>query len=508
MNITMIAGTFYVLLLFSGMGFRAASFLTAVIVAVYIGLAGAGIPIQRAGYTAILVLLGTLAGRPTHLLNSLCLSFLVILAWMPQSLWSVGFQLSFLCVLSLILFLPLFSRVSLWTLSLGSSVSVLAGTFPVILYYFNIFSPVSILANLVAIPLCDGALFTALFALLLGSVPLAGPFLIMVSSGIIAGVLAWVKALSAWRWGYWFLERPMLWELGIYYAILGGLLFTYRRIVWMKRFWMGVFVLGWAGISGLMMAGRGGGEFQMTLLAGGGNQVAHARFSNGAHWIFNAGRSFPSDQGEWLIAPYLRTGGIRSLEGIFVSDLSKKNTGGLAALLRDFPIRYFLHPVARDGATAGFSGMIRKAGGIMQGLRPGDGVAMADEVIRVQACTAKGTALEISTGPWRIVLVSGWDADLFKTLFENGDEEALHAVLLPSPGNNPVPIEFDDWVREARPMLVVSPGSSPRMSDLLERERISFLDPSRVGAVSFLRKGDRLELSSFLKGMLGFFSYS
>jgi competence protein ComEC len=163
MNITMIAGTFYLIFLFFGLRFRPAAFLTALIVVLYVGLAGSGIPIQRAGCGALLVLVAMLAGRPAHLLNSLCFAFFAILVWNSQSLWNIGFQLSFLCVLSLILILPIFTRLGAWMLPLASSLAVLFGTFPVLIYYSNIFSPVSILANIVAIPLCDAALFTALF---------------------------------------------------------------------------------------------------------------------------------------------------------------------------------------------------------------------------------------------------------------------------------------------------------------------------------------------------------
>ena len=135
----MIAGTFYLMFLFSGLGYRKTALLTILIVIVYVGLAGAGIPDQRAGYGSVLVLLGVLIGRPANLLNALCFAFFMLLLWNPKSLWNIGFQLSFLSVFSLMLILPLLSRWSAWTLSLGSSLAVLFGTFPVVLYHFNIF---------------------------------------------------------------------------------------------------------------------------------------------------------------------------------------------------------------------------------------------------------------------------------------------------------------------------------------------------------------------------------
>jgi competence protein ComEC len=346
MNITMIAGTFYLIFLFCGIKFRTASWVTVLIVIVYVGLSGAGIPIQRAAYGAVLILIAALAGRPAHLLNSLCFAFFSILLCDPKSLWHIGFQLSFLCVFSLILILPLLVRVNAWTLSLGSSLAVLFGTFPVVLYYFNIFSPVSVVANLAAIPLCDAALFTALFTLLFSGVPLVNLLLMKVSSWIIAGSLAWVQWLSVCRWGYWFFERPSWILIGIYYTSLGMILFFYKRPFPAKRFWFAGLLGFWFFVSSAFFWKTTPEPFEITLLASGKNQLAHARFSNGVEWLLNAGRSFPSDQGEWLIGPYLRSRGTQRLEGILLPDFSKKHTGGLVSTLQGFPAIFFIPEAA------------------------------------------------------------------------------------------------------------------------------------------------------------------
>ena len=345
LNITMIAGTFYLMFLFSGLGYHKTALLTILIVIVYVGLAGAGIPVQRAGYGSVLVLFGVLIGRPANLLNALCFAFFVLLVWNPKSLWNIGFQLSFLSVFSLMLVLPLLSRFSAWTLSLGSSLAVLFGTFPVVLYHFNIFSPVSIFANLVAIPLFDAALFSALFALILSGVPFLNMLFIKGSSWILGIGLLWVKYLSTWRWGYWFLERPSLGWVAAYYTSMAMILFFHKRAFHGKRFLMAGFVCCWIFFSVSFFVGSGGNIFELTLLASGRNQIVHARFSNGAEWLLNAGGNFPSDQGEWLIAPFLRNLGIQRLEGILLTDLSKRHVGGLASVLRDFPVRHLLYPV-------------------------------------------------------------------------------------------------------------------------------------------------------------------
>ncbi|MFH1800035.1 MAG: ComEC/Rec2 family competence protein [Candidatus Omnitrophota bacterium] len=507
MNITMIAGTFYLIFLFFGMGFRRGSWVTILIVIVYVGLAGSGIPIQRAGYGAVLVLLAVLAGRPAHLLNSLCFAFFVILVWNPQSFWNIGFQLSFLCVFSLILILPLLARVNAWILSLGSSLAVLFGTFPVVIYYFNIFSPVSVLANIVAIPLCDAALFMSLFALLLSGVPFLSIVFLKFSSWIIVCSLVWVKCLSAWRWGYWFLERPSLGRLAAYYACMGMILFFHKRAFRGKRFLMTCLIGCWIGFSVLFFIGPGGKEFTLTMLASGRNQIVCARFSNKACWLLNAGRSFPSDQGEWLIAPFLRNQGIRRLEGILFSDLSKKHTGGLLSVLRDFPVRYLLYPAVSLYRPGEFHKNLLKLSRKAKNFQQGDEVLMGTEKIRMIAQSQKGAAYLIQSGPWRILFISQWESGLFRELLRgHEDADEIHAVFLPALGHG-IPIEVRDWLERVRPLLVVFPDFQEELASYFSVRCVPFLALKHTGALHFKRSGSQLVLASFLRGPLGVYSY-
>ncbi len=508
LNITMIAGTFYLMFLFSGLGYRRTAFLTILIVTLYVGLAGAGIPVQRAGYGSVLVLAGILIGRPANLLNALCFAFFVILLWNPKSLWNIGFQLSFLSVFSLMLVLPLLSRFSAWTLSLGSSLAVLFGTFPVVLYHFNIFSPVSILANLAAIPLFDAALFSALFTLIASGAPFLNVLLIKGSSWVLGIGLVWVKYLSTWRWGYWFLERPSLTRLAAYYISMAMILFFHKKVFYGKRFLMAGWVFCWIGLAVSFFTGSGRKEFELTLLASGRNQIAHARFSNEAHWLLNAGRNFPSDQGEWLIAPFLRNRGIQRLEGILLTDLSRKNTGGLVSVLRDFPVRYFLYPAASLYGPGEFYKILHSMGRKAKVFQLGDEVLMGAEKIRMMAQSQKGAAFLIESGPWRILLISRWDPGLFQELLRRNENAAeIHAVFLPASGQG-IPDEFQEWLDRARPLLAVLPDLRQDLEACLILRCVPYLDLKHTGALGFRRNGPRLELISFLKGPLGVYSYS
>ena len=70
-----------------------------------------------------------------------------------------------------------------------------------------------------------------------------------------------------------------------------------------------------------------------------------------------------------------------------------------------------------------------------------------------------------------------------------------------------IPAAFDEWLERARPLLAVLPDASPELLAHLASRSIPHLELKDAGALSFRRNGPRLELLSFLKGLLSFYAY-
>lgn len=119
-------------------------------------------------------------GRPS--LNALSLAAILILTVNPDSLFDVGFQLSFAAMLAILTLLPLselmVSRqwlldhpVLRWTLGLAStSLAAQIGVAPLVAYYFGRFSTYFLLTNFIVIPATIVILYLALASLLLPAV--------------------------------------------------------------------------------------------------------------------------------------------------------------------------------------------------------------------------------------------------------------------------------------------------------------------------------------------------
>jgi competence protein ComEC len=114
-------------------------------------------PVLRAYLMALPVLAAHLLGRETKAFQNLLLSAVIILVINPLMIFSLSFQLSFLATLGLIVLVPIFNGIihlpkvmeEAVTVSLAAQVM----TLPMIAITLNQFSFVSLLVNLLVIPI-------------------------------------------------------------------------------------------------------------------------------------------------------------------------------------------------------------------------------------------------------------------------------------------------------------------------------------------------------------------
>jgi len=142
-------------------------------------------------------------GRQRNSVNLLCFTAIVMLLVNPQSLYDVGFQLSFTAVLSILLWLPLIDRFLpenyfvtrrfqhyLYSM-VGMSLAAQLAVAPLIVYYFGRFSTYFLLTNFIVIPLATAILYGALLVVI---VPMFGPVLLWVV-GILNKALEWISQM-------------------------------------------------------------------------------------------------------------------------------------------------------------------------------------------------------------------------------------------------------------------------------------------------------------------------
>lgn len=169
----------------------------------YALLTGLSVSIVRAATMLSIYTVFSLRGGSTSSLGVLSFTAIVMLLADGHSLFDVGFQLSFMALLGILLFMPLFNRMipSRWLMShrlvkwlfglLAVSVAAQLGTAPLVAYYFGRFSPWFLLTNIIVIPAATLILYGALLVLLF---PALGGMLLWIV-GTLNTLLGWMSKL-------------------------------------------------------------------------------------------------------------------------------------------------------------------------------------------------------------------------------------------------------------------------------------------------------------------------
>ncbi|MBO7320477.1 MAG: ComEC/Rec2 family competence protein [Bacteroidales bacterium] len=146
---------------------------------------GASPSICRAVLMAFIYETGTLTGREKHGLNSLSISALTICCIDPSAPAGISFQLSYCAMLGIFLIQPHLERAiseissnmrirKIWN-TIGISISCQLATLPLTLFYFDSFPLVSLLTNLITMPVVTTVMTLAPFAIVTVGIPWIGP---------------------------------------------------------------------------------------------------------------------------------------------------------------------------------------------------------------------------------------------------------------------------------------------------------------------------------------------
>ncbi|MGK2849140.1 MAG: ComEC/Rec2 family competence protein [Minisyncoccota bacterium] len=204
-NIALIGQLFLLCGLNIGLWRKQAIWLSALGIILFICLVGAPASAVRAGIMALTVFIGFLFGRLTFSINALIVAGVAMLVFQPLLLrYDIGFQLSFLATLAIILVLPFKEKwltgdffgksiVEIFWLTLAVEILVT----PIILYHFHTFAPFSLLANTLLLPLVPYAMAStfltgATFLLLPGLHMMPA----MIAYGFLRGIMFVAEQIS------------------------------------------------------------------------------------------------------------------------------------------------------------------------------------------------------------------------------------------------------------------------------------------------------------------------
>ena len=148
-------------------------------------LTGAPASVLRSAVMFTFIAIGDSVNKRNSIYNSLAISAFVLLCYDPFMLWDVGFQLSYLAVLGIVIaqkyiynWFYFKNNILNETWKLASvSLAAQLFTLPVCMYYFHQFPLLFLLSNMVAIPLSTIALWGCIAIVAISPIPFAALYL-------------------------------------------------------------------------------------------------------------------------------------------------------------------------------------------------------------------------------------------------------------------------------------------------------------------------------------------
>ena len=226
----------YLMLRFNIIKIAAAAAFFMVLISAFI--AGMEIPVLRSTLMALIFLIALISGKQNDLYNTLTGAGLIILVISPEAVFDSSFQLSFMAVLALIYIVPRFRDSSflklavlpLWDQSIIRYIylsalvcsAVTIGTLPLIVYYSNRVSSITIIANLILVPLLGTLVLTIsmFFILCAFFSPAIAGYCIKLASFFVQISVNIINKLAAPSWSSFNCTTPNILEITLFYLFI------------------------------------------------------------------------------------------------------------------------------------------------------------------------------------------------------------------------------------------------------------------------------------------------
>ena len=495
-------------------------------IAFYAVLVGASAGVVRAAIMGSLAIFALRIGRPTSGLNTLIFVAALMALHDPHVLWDVGFQLSFMATLGLMLYAePLsagYNRI-IHRMTSSQSAKSLAGsvgsillftiaaqltTLPLILYYFHQLPMLSLLANLLVLPVQPALMVLG------GLSTIAG--LVFLPLGKLMAFFAWPLIAYTIRVVELLAEVP---DTAIavdsisknliigFYSFLFGLTLVWSRLRTMTAGVLGGRgpLLGWSMNLGLALLtlmvwqqvlALPDGRLHLTMLDVGNGDALLIQTPVGRTVLVGGGSS--SNAISAAVGKRLPTGR-RGIDFLVVGCADEEHIAALPGILSRVEVKKVLWAGPEDASHSAHelqkaivsrqTPLIRAQPG--QLLELGEGARL--EVLSV---TRRGMVLLLAWDRFRVLLPVGLDFDSLETLLKDRRQGPVFALMLAEGGH--AKLNSAEWIARWKPQLALlsvtggNPDGLPHPETLSSLEGVQLLRTDRDGWIKLSTDGKQM----------------
>ncbi|MFO7974629.1 MAG: DNA internalization-related competence protein ComEC/Rec2, partial [Candidatus Hydrogenedentota bacterium] len=324
---------------------RRASVLALGLVWLFALMSGGRTPAVRASIMFTVYLMADFAGRERDAPTALSIAALLFLAWRPSVLFDAGFQLSFLSVASILLFLPhiadALQRAPYYLRQpLAIPVAVLILPLPMAAYHYNSISVAAPLANFCVVPLLAIGLWLCFITSLLsfvwmGFASVFGHALLPVTT-LIGWLVDTMRQVPATHFD---VSRPSATALLCYWAAFALLVIGLENPRIRRKAGIAVAIL----VIAAVVWWRPTPRPEAVVLDVGRADAIYIHTPGGETVLIDGGdRSQYIDAGERIVVPFLRAHGVRHIDNVILTHPHRDHIGGLLTVFEEMSIGQLL----------------------------------------------------------------------------------------------------------------------------------------------------------------------
>lgn len=332
-------------------GRNTSNFLTILFIVLFSMLSGMSASVVRAAIMAIVIISSEFLIQKPNTYASISFSALLILLYNPITIYDVGFVLSFSGTIGIVIFNKKISElleskikidkdkimgkiIVVFIETLSVTLSVQIAVTPITLYYFNTFSCVSILANLIIVPATGSITIVGIIMYLISlvCVPIAkviSYFIYSIISFVIfvASLFAQIPGSSI------LLPTPPIFIILMYYIIVYNLFFAKNKKV---------YVILLATISVLIIMKFIPNKYiNVNMIDVGQGDAVYVETAKGKTVLVDSGGTEKSnyDIGENILVPYILDRGKVCIDYAFLSHMHEDHIEGIYAVIQKLKLK-------------------------------------------------------------------------------------------------------------------------------------------------------------------------
>jgi competence protein ComEC len=453
---------------------------------VFVGLTGLQPSVMRSALMGLGALVALVTQRKVKPIGSLLLAATILLLFNPLWIWDLGFQLSFLATLGLLVTVPPLSNqldwlppaiASLITIPLAASL----WTLPLQLYVFGMVAPYSIAANIISAPLITvisiGGVISALAALISPIVGSGFAWLLGYPAELLMALVRFFNQLPGSSVA---VGTISLVQLLLLYGVIGITCIS----PWVRRRWWLAGLVSVALVA-LPVWQTKVAQFQVTVLATAQEQVIVIQ-DRGQVTLVNSGET---DTANFTVLPFLQQHGLNQIDWAVALDSQPRFRSGWLQLLASLPVKTFYDiadsqpPSKESTASSAIATAVQTQRGNYQRLSTGQTTSAGSIPMGLVNVEPPVLQLQIRDQSW--LLLGEIKPDIQKQLAKSRRLPPVQVLLWSGEPLTP------ELLEAVKPKVAIASSNTvdPDAAQLLRKTKIPLYWTGRDGAVQWTPNG-------------------